>query len=237
VGHYSWAGLGVLGNRAVPDQRNLAMLKKSDEFLPTRWSLLSRLKDWDDQESWRQFFDTYWQLIYKTGLKAGLNEAEAQDVVQEVIISVARHMSEFKANPDSGSFKSWLMNITRWRITDQFRKRARDQALRHTPAHPGGPDGTHTATVERVADPAGLRLETEWAEEWEKNVIHVALQRVKTRVKPEMFQIFDLLVNKRWAALKVARRLRVSLAQVYYAKYKVSALAKAEIRKLEKQGI
>jgi RNA polymerase sigma-70 factor (ECF subfamily) len=213
------------------------MPKKTDEFLPTRWSLLSRLKDWDDQESWRQFFDTYWQLIYSTAVKAGLSEAEAQDVVQEVIISVARKMGEFTTDPASGSFKSWLMNLTRWRITDQFRKRARDQALRHSPAQRSPHDNTQTATVERVPDPAAQQLEAEWEQEWAKNVAHVALARVKNRVKPEMFQLFDLLVTKQWPALKVARRLRVSLAQVYYAKYKVSALAKAEIRKLEKQGI
>ena len=56
--------------------------------LPTRRSLLSRLKDWDDQESWRQFFDAYWQLIYNTACRAGLSHAEAQEVVQEVEISV-----------------------------------------------------------------------------------------------------------------------------------------------------
>src|SRR5215213_1869068 len=109
------------------------MQPNRNEFLPTRWSLLSRLKDWDDQESWRQFFDAYWQLIYNTGCKAGLSHAEAQEVVQEVIISVAKKMGEFKADPASGSFKAWLLNITRWRITDQFRRRVRDQAIRHTP--------------------------------------------------------------------------------------------------------
>jgi len=45
------------------------MPSSREEFLPTRWSLLSRLKDWDDQKSWRQFFDTYWRLIYNTGVK------------------------------------------------------------------------------------------------------------------------------------------------------------------------
>ena len=56
-----------------------------DEFIPTRASLLSRLKDWEDQTSWREFFDTYGRLIYGVARKAGLADAEAQDAVQETL--------------------------------------------------------------------------------------------------------------------------------------------------------
>ena len=54
----------------------------ADELIPTRWSLICRLKDWNDQVGWREFFDTYWKLIYSVAIKAGLTDAEAQDVVQ-----------------------------------------------------------------------------------------------------------------------------------------------------------
>src|SRR5262245_61928580 len=91
----------------------------------TRRSLLLRLKNWEDQEGWREFFDTYWKLIYGVAITAGLTDAEAQDVVQETIIAVARKMSRFKVDPGFGSFKSWLLLITRRRIADQFRKRQR----------------------------------------------------------------------------------------------------------------
>ena len=50
-----------------------------DELIPTRQSLLSRLKDWEDRDGWKQFFDTYWRLIYTIALKAGLTETEAED--------------------------------------------------------------------------------------------------------------------------------------------------------------
>jgi len=71
-------------------------------FLPTRRSLLSRIRDWDDQESWRRFFDTYWRLIYNTAVKAGLSDAEAQDVVQETILTVAKKIKEFHYDPTVG---------------------------------------------------------------------------------------------------------------------------------------
>jgi RNA polymerase sigma-70 factor (ECF subfamily) len=111
------------------------MEPRANELLPTRWSLLSRLKDWDDQDSWRQFFDTYWQLIYGVALKSGLTHTEAHEVVQEVVITVAKKMEGFKTDPDAGSFKSWLLTLTQWRIKDQLRKRARQQEVRSPPSN------------------------------------------------------------------------------------------------------
>src|SRR5258705_498547 len=97
-----------------------------DDLVPTRESLLSRLKDWEDRESWQDFFDTYWKLIYTIARKAGLNDAEAQDIVQETVISVARKIEGFKYDPAVCSFKSWMLQLTRWRIINQIKKRARD---------------------------------------------------------------------------------------------------------------
>src|SRR5215831_6477349 len=94
-----------------------------EDMIPTRYSLLSRLQDRDDQESWKDFFDTYWQLIYALAIRAGLTPTEAQDVVQETVISVAKHIHKFKRNRSLGSFKGWLRNIIRWRIADQRSKR------------------------------------------------------------------------------------------------------------------
>src|SRR5258706_368599 len=94
-----------------------------EKLIATRWSLLSRLKDWGDRDSWQEFFDSYWQLVYDVAIKSGLTDAESQDVVQEVLLAVARKIPEIKRDPAVGSFKGWLLNVTRWRIADQFRKR------------------------------------------------------------------------------------------------------------------
>ena len=72
------------------------------DSIPKRQSLLARLKDVGDQESWRDFFDTYWRLIHATALKAGLTDTEAQEVVQEVMIAAAKIMPEF-TSPSSPS--------------------------------------------------------------------------------------------------------------------------------------
>ena len=97
------------------------MEQLAEELIPTRTTLLMRLKDWQDHSGWQDFFDTYWNLIYGVALKGGLTPAEAEDAVQETMISVAKHMPGFKYDPAIGSFKRWLLTMTRWRITDQLR--------------------------------------------------------------------------------------------------------------------
>src|SRR5215471_16235820 len=97
-------------------------------FIPTRRSLLSRLRNWEHEDSWREFFDTYWRLVYNFAIKAGLDEAGAQDAVQETIISVAKQMPSFRYDPKLGSFKSWLLQIARRRVADQLRQRYRARA-------------------------------------------------------------------------------------------------------------
>src|SRR2546421_11495969 len=117
-----------------------------DSFLPTRHSLVERLKDLDDQASWQQFFDTYWRLIRSVALKAGLTEAEAQDAVQETVIGVARAMPEFCYDPARCSFKGWLLLLTRQRIVHQFRKRGKvGEASRLSPRAPISPLSDETA--------------------------------------------------------------------------------------------
>ncbi|MBI4327138.1 MAG: sigma-70 family RNA polymerase sigma factor [Chloroflexi bacterium] len=147
----------------------------SDEFLPTRRSLLSRLKDWDDKESWKDFFDTYWKLIYGVAVKSGLNDAEAQDVVQEAVISVAKKMRDFKYDPAVGSFKGWLLLITRRRIADHLRKRYRQGPVVEHRSN----DSSRTDPLERIPDPDSLNVEAVWEEEWERNLLDAAIRKVK----------------------------------------------------------
>src|SRR5580704_5872175 len=96
-----------------------------DRSIITRYSLLSRLQDWQDNKSWQEFFETYWRPVYSVALRSGLTETEAQEVVQETFICVAKNIHQFRRDRTKGSFKGWLRNITRWRIADQLRKRTR----------------------------------------------------------------------------------------------------------------
>lgn len=203
---------------------------KPDAFLATRRSLLTRLKNWDDDEGWREFFQTYWKLIYSVAIKSGLIESEAEDVVQETVVTVAKTMGEYRYEPDKCRFKTWLMRITRMRIVDQFRKRRPDFAARGHRSK----SSTDTSTEERIPDPTQPFVEALWDDEWQKNLVDAAMDRVKRRVRPEHYQIFYLTAVKELGAAQVARTLGVSAGQVYLVKHRVAALVKKEIQQLEK---
>jgi RNA polymerase sigma-70 factor (ECF subfamily) len=126
------------------------------------------LKDWDDDRGWRKFFDTFWRFIYRVALKAGLNEAEAQDVVQDVVLSVAKQKMDFCYDPEPGSFKGWLLQLTGWRISKQLARRGRGQSS----SSPAENAESQTPTVERVPDPQSLRdLERLRNQEREDNLL------------------------------------------------------------------
>lgn len=95
-------------SRSQSDQSSLA----------TRASLLGRLKNLEDQGSWQEFFDAYWQPIYGSAVKAGLTDSEAQDVVQETVITASKHLPAFRYDPKVCSFKTWLLRLARWRIIE-----------------------------------------------------------------------------------------------------------------------
>jgi RNA polymerase sigma factor (sigma-70 family) len=200
------------------------------ELIPTRQTLLVRLRDVDNHDSWREFFETYWKLIYSAATKAGLSDAEAQDVVQETVISVYKSLPNFEYDPKLGSFKGWLLKLTRWRIVDQLRKRRPDSRNRIS-------KGTkaETAEIEAIPDPSAAVPESYWDEEWERNVFDTAIERTKQRVDPRQFQIFDLYVLKEWKVAKVREALGVSATQVYLAKHRVGREIKKQIKAVEKQ--
>jgi RNA polymerase sigma factor (sigma-70 family) len=194
-----------------------------DDRLATRASLLGRLKNWDDAKSWEEFTQTYSRLIRAVALKAGLTESEAKDVEQETLLCVAKTIHEFESNPARGTFKSWLLNLTRWRIADQFGRRCPAAAS----APPSDATATGTATVERV--PAPDNLDAEWEVEWKRNMVDNALARVGRKVKPKHLQIFDLYAMRHWPADKVARELGVTRVQVYLVTHRLTKLMKREV--------
>ena len=206
----------------------LPMAQMADELIPTRTTLLERLKDWRDDSSWRDFFDIYWKLIYGVAIKGGLTNEEAQDVVQETMLTVAKQMPNFKYDRKAGSFKSWLLNTTRWRIADQFRKR---EAL--AVSHSSSDDAdTGTRTADKMIDPAGQDMNVLWDAEWERNLLEAAIMKVKRRLDPQKYQIFDFSVNKEWPPEKIAEAFSIPIAQVYLAKHRATAMIKEEVEKM-----
>jgi RNA polymerase sigma-70 factor (ECF subfamily) len=199
----------------------------TDDPIPTRYSLLSRLKNWEDDESWREFFDTYWRLVYAVALKSGLTDAEAQEVVQETIICVAKNIQKFKRDRKLGSFKGWLRNLTHWRIADQLRKRTR--VLRNEMVH----ESQSLSSLDEVPGQTINTDESEWESEWQRNLLKTALEQVKRHVREEQYQLFDLYVIRQWPVDRITQTMGVSATRVYLAKYRITRRLKKEVRRLE----
>jgi RNA polymerase sigma-70 factor (ECF subfamily) len=204
----------------------------------TRPSLLSRLKNWQDLESWQEFYNLYSSLIRGMALSAGLSHSEAQDALQETVITVAKKLKgdeaqkpAFKYDPAVGSFRGWLLHITRWRIEDQFRKRGPLVSL----AARRDSQSDRTPTETSVPDPNVADFEAQSDREFKRSLYETALGRVKRSATAKYYQVYDLYVTKQWPAGKVARILGITRAQVFLAKHRVLALIKKEIRSLEKE--
>jgi RNA polymerase sigma factor (sigma-70 family) len=203
--------------------------KTADEFIPTRESLLCRLKNWEDAEGWKAFFDLYWKLIYRVARQAGLSDAEAQDVVQETVITVAKKIPEFRYDPSKGSFKGWLLQLTRWRVLNHIRKKHYEQDGKRLPRE----ENLDTSLLESHPN-SDFEFEQIWDNEWMKNLMETAVDRVKATVNPKHYQMFFLHVLKGMAAKEVAGRLQVKVMEVYFAKYKIGRLIKNQIKSLER---
>jgi RNA polymerase sigma-70 factor (ECF subfamily) len=199
----------------------------SSDLIPTRASLLARLKDWDDSRSWQEFFDTYWRLVYGRARRAELSDQEAQEVVQETVIAVAKRMHEFKYDPAVASFKTWLFQIVSRRIADQYRKRRR--AGPTLEARPAADDDARLTGPEAEAS---VHPDEAWEREWEANLLAAAVERVKRRVKPEHFQVFDYHVLQGHSAAETARHLRTNAGAVYLLKHRVRRLVRKEALRL-----
>jgi RNA polymerase sigma-70 factor (ECF subfamily) len=199
-------------------------------LIRTRRSLLARLRNLSDQESWGDFFKIYWKLIYNVALRAGLNDMEAQEIVQETTITVARQMPGFQYDRSIGSFKGWLLLITRRRIADYFRKKYRN--IRVEEPAPGAT--SRTALLERLPDTAPAALDEIWDQEWKQHFLTAALRRVKLQVDPKQFQIFDCYVLKSWPLKEVTAAFCVTANQVYIAKHRLAELLVREVERLER---
>ncbi len=190
----------------------------------TRRSLIMRLADWKDQRSWDEFYRTYWRLIYSVAMKAGLREDEAWDVVQETVLTIAKQSVKGMYDPERGSFKMWLWNITRWRINDQFRQRRKDTATDIISSESG-----KNEVLSDIPDTSGDEFTKMWDKEWQNNIMKAAIERVKMKVSPLQFQIFDYNVLRGMGAGEVRSKLGVSIAQVYLAKHRVGAVLRKEV--------
>jgi RNA polymerase sigma-70 factor (ECF subfamily) len=167
------------------------MAPDAHSSIRTRPTLLHKLKNGDDDESWQQFYRIYGKLVRDFAIQAGLTDAEADEVVQETAIATARHLPGYQYDPKVCRFKTWLLNQASWRIKDQIKKRMQARPdLSNSGATPES-DTARTPTINRVPDPNAVNLDALFEQEWRKNLWAAALERVKAKFSLKQFQVFE----------------------------------------------
>ena len=189
---------------------------KPVDYNRTRTTLVVGLKNLEDQRIWNRFFDSYWKLIYNAAIQAGLKDADAQEVVQETVISVTKNIKDFEYDRSKGSFKGWLMKTTKWKIMDQFRKIQK----KNTRECSGSSEFLENLSNELP------EVEKYWENNWQQELLESALVKVKEQVKPIYYQVYDMLIRKEMKPKEVSSALGIKTDQVYLAKHRVAEVLK-----------
>jgi RNA polymerase sigma-70 factor (ECF subfamily) len=214
----------------------VAMTQPNSDSYATSKTLVQRLRDPEDRESWDEFFDIYSPLIRKVAVQYGLSDTEVDEVLQETLIKLSQNIGQFEYDSRKGSFKKWLLNLVKWRIVDQKRGRLPVGNASGSGSADRLPDAYNsddrTATIHQIPDPAA-EVEQLWDKEWKNTLMEKALKRVKAKVKAKHYQIFDLYVMQQWSVSRIVSALGVNFGQVYLARHRVGSLVKKELKNLE----
>jgi len=195
----------------------------------TRSSLLGRVKDLDDDQSWRTFCAIYTKLIRSQALGAGLRESEAEDVVQETMIEVSKRLQSFHYDRQAGSFKAWLFQLARWRIANEFQKRTRDPIFIESIV-----SGERNGSDMRALT-AALTTEPDesWEREWQQAVFAAALNSLKRRWPPKQYQAIALLMVNQWSVSQTCKVLRMTRTHLYVLRFRAMYQLKKEVARLK----
>jgi RNA polymerase sigma-70 factor, ECF subfamily len=201
------------------------------DTLPTRVSLLKRLKNLEDERSWKEFVSRYEEKVRGIARCRGLTAHDAEDVAQEVFKRVAKTIGNYQPAQRPGSFRSWLFKLTRWRATDQLRSsRSFQPSLLSCQSSSEWDSRDRTPVAERV--PAPAEAERAFEEESRRHLVDSLLKRVERTVSPKQLQVFQMLVLDEVPAAKVAELYGMTATAVYVIKHRVMAKLRAEMAEM-----
>lgn len=188
----------------------------------TSASLLERLRlTPDDAAAWTEFVDRYGTVLYDWCRRWKLQDADAQDVTQAVLLRLVRGLRQFRYDPDQ-SFRGWLWRVAHNAWQDFVTARRRDAAAT------GSAESDPLAGV-ASRDDLMARLD----EEFDRELLEEARARVRMRVEPHTWDAFRLTAEDDLPAADAAKRLGLPVATVFKAKSKVVNMLQQEIRRLE----
>lgn len=210
-----------LHQRLFQGRKGKRMLR-STGFPDTRPSLLATLgDDRGGQTAWREFFSRYGPAIYRVARLRGLSDPDADDIVQQVMVSISSHIGDFKYDRDRGRFRQWIRTITENKIRQGGRRKS-------LPVSAG-------SDVEACEDDRP-GLEEVWKQEWQLQDILWCLDQVSDDVSPRRMQAFRMYALEGVSATEVARRLDMTVGHVYVTRHLVLNMVRKKIVELENEA-
>jgi len=188
----------------------------------TRLTLLARLRETPtDQAAWAEFVDRYGRQVYAWCRQWRLQEADAEDVTQNVLLDLARQMRTFVYRP-SGSFRAWLRTVAYRAWCDLVERRK-------------GPAGTGNTGVLELLHSAEARESflDQLERECDRELLEAAAQRVRQRVEPTSWEAFRLMTEEGLSGAEAAERLGLLAAAAFKAKSRVQKMLREELQALE----
>jgi RNA polymerase sigma-70 factor (ECF subfamily) len=194
-----------------------------DASLPTTsQTLLGRLRrDPLNDAAWGEFVEHYGRHIYRWCRQWNLQDADAEDVAQDILLKLARKLRDFKYDPSS-SFRGWLKTVAHHTWLDFV----------------DGQHRAHSIANDQIMDllqsvEAREDLIQHLAEAFDYELLEAAKVQVRLRVAPHTWNAFQLVALEGMPATEVAAKVQMQVAMVYVAKSKVQKMLQEEIQKLE----
>ena len=196
----------------------------------TKKSMLARVRR-GDEISWKEFYDTYRPLIYLVGKDCGLEPAENEELVQNVMCEIFRKDIVGKYDPDHvPDHVSFQHDESKGRFRHYFRGIVRNQALKIYHSR------WSFKMLEEVPEPVYCqRFDTSWNDNWRSHMLNQAMTELRQRVRPSTYSAFELYTLQERPVKEVAKVLNLSVDSVYVAKNRCVAALRQIIAKIEKE--
>ncbi|MCB9855172.1 MAG: sigma-70 family RNA polymerase sigma factor [Phycisphaerales bacterium] len=188
-------------------------------FPDTRPSLIATLGEGPEgQSAWREFFSRYGPAIYRVARLRGLADEDADDIVQQVMVSISSHIGDFQYDRDRGRFRHWVRTITENKIRQNARR---------------GQLPVAAETDVSVCADDGPTLEDVWDREWQLQDILWCLDQASEDISPRRMEAFRMYAIDGVPANEVAKRLDMSVGHVYVVRHLVLNMIRKRIKKLD----
>ena len=190
----------------------------------TRASLLRRLHDHGDSTAWVEFCEIYERAIHRVALRHGLQDADAREVSQEVLLTVSRRIHDFESR-GPGRFRCWLAKLARNATIDQLRKNRRTSTIGWNAQ---GDDDTSGRVLPEWNSAMGAGdASDEFDVEARREQFRWAAAQVQSVTRPVTWQAFYLTAVRGESSESVAKRLGMTIGAVYVARCRVLAKIKS----------